>query len=491
MSAALSPEQQAAFDQLQVGISYDQWVWYQARRIDGRYLTHSVAALLIYDFFITLGEEIRYVWLTKPRFSFAKALWFLNRYIPLASVCIRIWAMAYMFPPKAVVILRYNSQHGPGWYVFKASPRLLFMTKHQVSVAVVDVLLMLRVWALYNGSRKVMWYLIAIFFIGFPAAIAIRQVPPIPSIPLVTAAPKTVTICKRSPPSELFSLYTMALAIETVIFAMVIYKAWGQQFKQSTPILTVLVRDGALYYAAITAVLAFMIAATMIPILYQAIADANLNVPLSSLACNRLILSLRGTYFKAGGGDAETLTSSHGMLGRPRKGSGYSRDIHLENIHVTSPSTSTPLRGLVSSDIRSQGGPTSPSTPGPARRHSKSRSLADMYNLHNQGGGGGTSPASPNSFVAKVTITQTKKVMDDDGYEYEVTSPKSAARARRTEGTKGIDWWDLYEESDRDRDLEQQGDIPRVYDTRVGYYHSGKEDEPSSSPEGSGVGRAS
>jgi hypothetical protein len=38
MSAALSPEQQAAFEQLQVGISYDQWVWFQARRLDGRYV---------------------------------------------------------------------------------------------------------------------------------------------------------------------------------------------------------------------------------------------------------------------------------------------------------------------------------------------------------------------------------------------------------------------------------------------------------------------
>jgi hypothetical protein len=177
------------------------------------------------------------------------------------------------------------------------------------------------------------------------------------------------------------------------------------------------------------------------------------------------------------------------MLGRPRKGSGYSRDIHLENIHVTSPSSSVPLRGLVSSDIRSQPGPSSPSTPALGRRHSKSRSLAELYNnFHNQPGT--TSPASPNSFVAKVTVTQTKRVTDDDGYEFEVASPKSAARARRRDGAKNIDWWDLYEESDKERDLEQQANRPRVYDTRVGYHHDGKEDELSSSLEGSGVGRA-
>ena len=38
---------------------------------------------------------------------------------------------------------------------------------------------MLRVWALYNGSRRVMWVLIAVFAIGLPSAIAIRKVPPL------------------------------------------------------------------------------------------------------------------------------------------------------------------------------------------------------------------------------------------------------------------------------------------------------------------------
>ncbi|KAG8808665.1 hypothetical protein FRC17_003855, partial [Serendipita sp. 399] len=251
-----------------------------------------MATLLWYDFFLTLGEEAQYVWKTKPYFSVAKVLWFLASDIdastprpfahPLLRTDIGHW--------RAFVCV-YGQWHISNQPNLRTSDlaiqeRLLISNDRcdialqftawsgMFNIAIVDILLMLRVWALYNGSRRVMWFLIAVFVIGLPSAIAIRKVPPLPSIPLIKPAPQTLTGCKRSPPSELFSLFTMALAIDTIIFAMVIIKAWGKKFRSSTPVLTVLVRDGALYYAAITAILVFMIAATMIPILYQPVADA-------------------------------------------------------------------------------------------------------------------------------------------------------------------------------------------------------------------------
>lgn len=49
----------------------------------------------------------------------------------------------------------------------------------QFNIAIVDILLMLRVWALYNGSKRIAWILVGIFCVGMPAAIAIRKVPPL------------------------------------------------------------------------------------------------------------------------------------------------------------------------------------------------------------------------------------------------------------------------------------------------------------------------
>ncbi|KAG8828303.1 hypothetical protein FRC19_008419 [Serendipita sp. 401] len=331
------------------------------------------------------------------------------------------------------------------------------------NIAVVDVLLMLRVWALYNGSRRVMWFLIGVLVIGLPAAIAIRKVPPLPSIPLITPAPQSLTICKRSPPSELFSLFTMALAIETVIFSMVIIKAWGKQFRSSTPVLTVLIRDGALYYAAITGVLAFMIAATMIPILYQPVADANLNIPLCSLACNRLVLSLRGAYFRASG-QGQTTLASYDITNRPNfavnpnstfNTKNQSRDIQLDSIHVTSPQTSTPLkRGDLDEYDWVPASARSPISPDRSSVENSSRATQRRPSLIRKGSTStGDDPLHRRPSVVRwdpshVKVTQTHTVHDDDGVDltYDIPSPEvDTAHKEGFERTHGLDWWDTRE----------------------------------------------
>ncbi|KIM25631.1 hypothetical protein M408DRAFT_331011 [Serendipita vermifera MAFF 305830] len=398
-------------------------------------------------------------------------MWFLNRYLPLACVCVRIWAMAYAVPPDIVckVAIQFTAWTG------------------LVSVAIVDILLMLRVWALYNGSRFVKWFLIGVFVVGFPAAIGVRQAPPVAGIPLVTPAPLSLTVCRRSPPSELFSLFTMATVIDTIIFGMVIYRAGGQRFRSQTPMLAVLVRDGALYYAAITAVLLFMIAATFIPLLYQPVADANLNVPLSALACSRLILSLRGVYFRQGDGartDMQTISTTYQPKNRPPHSTRAEDDIRLGNIR--SPALRSDFQGggisrsnrrddpLKSMDYdwepesytsrndveRGSLGDTN------ASKHSRrrSRSMADMFPSNRE--------LSPQFGVpaAQVTVTRTTTAVADDGVPFEfpadnhVEKPRLPSQPEETKG--GMDWWDSSDGTD-------SGAPSRtgVFETRVGYRH--------------------
>lgn len=422
MNGLVTLEQQAALDSL--GVTKDQFVFYHARRIDGRYLTQAVACLLIYDFLLTFGEEVQYIWKAVPRFSLATGLWFLNRYWSLASVCLRVWAMSNAVPPPIVcnVAIQITAWSG------------------LINIAIVDILLMLRVWALYNGSRFIKWVLIGVFVVSFPTAIGLRKAPPVTGLPLVTPAPDSLTVCHRSHPSELFSLFTMALLIDTVIFGMVIYKAGGQKPRSQTPMLSVLVRDGALYYAAITAVLAFMIAATFIPILYQPVADSNLNIPLSTLACNRLILSLRGVYFR---GDAAhsgipTVTISYRVATnwtqnsvRAEPGDAYLHTVrspNLKNDFQLGALHSSARRGdhqaqSVDLDWDQQADRMSAEAkrvnPPSASVHSRMPSFTDSY--PNRGATSPTlSPTSGVPLIVQVTVTRKKRAVTDGGVELDL-----------------------------------------------------------------------
>ncbi|CCA74685.1 hypothetical protein PIIN_08636 [Serendipita indica DSM 11827] len=498
MTTTLSPEQQAGLNAL--GVTLEQFQFYHARRIDGRYLTQSMATLLLYDFLLTFADEVRYVWQTKPAFSVAKVLWFLNRYWPLASVFVRIWAMAYARPTQAayvnlketnrpiehhtVAVLPFNSPPGAAW---------------SINIAIVDVLLMLRVWALYNGSRKVMWILIAIFAIGLPSAIAIRGVPPLPTIPLVTPAPRSLTVCKRSPPSELFSLFTMALAIDTVIFAMVIVKAWGKKFRSQTPVLTVLIRDGALYYAAITAVLVFMITATMVPVLYQPVADANLNIPLCSLACNRLILSLRGVYFKAANAQQTTIPTMD-LTSRPRMvNNNTTRDIQLD--HLASPRSANPFIGRYKGEDEYDWVPSSTAT---AATTTEREGVVDISSGgHARRHSIGRTQASVKWRPAQVTVTQTQTVFGDDGVDLAVHLPAEDLAAvgntpnqseplahsggksayHQHQQSKGLDWWDMRSENDS-RSPTEHSMLSRGGSTGNGAYRTVRQDRIDEEHEG-------
>jgi len=55
--------------------------------------------------------------------------------------------------------------------------------------------------------------------------------------------------------------------------------------------------------------LIFTLVSTVVQPLFLPTSDANFIVPILSVACNRLILSLRGLYFAAGTPDEDTLTT--------------------------------------------------------------------------------------------------------------------------------------------------------------------------------------
>ncbi|KAG8836684.1 hypothetical protein FRB91_008537, partial [Serendipita sp. 411] len=110
---------------------------------------------------------------------------------------------------------------------------------------------MLRVWALYERSRKIGIALSLLFVVGLSASFALRKSDP-GRIKFAPTFPDSLTVCSRSSPNEYFFLYGIGLIIETTIFVLLVKRAWPHVAGPlKTPVVNALLTQGTAYYVAV------------------------------------------------------------------------------------------------------------------------------------------------------------------------------------------------------------------------------------------------
>jgi hypothetical protein len=118
---------------------------------------------------------------------------------------------------------------------------------------------MLRLWALYERDKVFGAFLSVVFLVGLGIALAIREIQPPDDFRLVHEgsvlpisetrhlirfeAPESLTICKRSSPSELFFLYAIVLFVETLTFGLLLRKVWQLSETGVAPIVRTMLRQ--------------------------------------------------------------------------------------------------------------------------------------------------------------------------------------------------------------------------------------------------------
>ncbi|EJC98999.1 uncharacterized protein FOMMEDRAFT_23360 [Fomitiporia mediterranea MF3/22] len=120
------------------------------------YAAVAGAALLAYDYFLTLDAEIDFVW--HSRWSFAKMLFFILRYSAFLGSGANM-TMSY--------ISTLFQDHLCG--SFDSASKVLMM----ITVFVSELVMVIRVCALYNGSRQVLVFLIALTMCATASTITI------------------------------------------------------------------------------------------------------------------------------------------------------------------------------------------------------------------------------------------------------------------------------------------------------------------------------
>ncbi|KAF7316767.1 hypothetical protein HMN09_00409800 [Mycena chlorophos] len=189
-------------------------------------------SILIWDHFITLGDEIQFIWLRKKTYS--SYLFFVVRYLGLLSNI-----------PIPVFSFVTVSQHICTEYSF-AHQLLLVATQ-----VIVSIVMILRVFALYNRSKPLLCFLVFIGAVFLGVCIWAERGQ---HATIVSVLPGCHMSIDDITGYHLSSSWIGLFLFDAIVFSLTLHKTikTRQEVGLDAPLRLhmLLVRDGALYFAA-------------------------------------------------------------------------------------------------------------------------------------------------------------------------------------------------------------------------------------------------
>ncbi|EJD06542.1 uncharacterized protein FOMMEDRAFT_17066 [Fomitiporia mediterranea MF3/22] len=201
-----------------------------------QYMTLSGCSLLLYDYFLTLNQEIELIW--KAPLSTITLIFLVNRYtIPLILAVDIYDRLGLANPPSVAVCKVWVWLEG---YLTVAS----FMSMH--------ALVAMRVHALFGGGKRVKMMLWAAWIVYAVLTLILLSVGLSHGQSSLTVEPYFNT-CYEEISSILWTVWLPSIFLESLMFTMTTLKAI-REARQNLyhPISSILYRDGILYFLAIS-----------------------------------------------------------------------------------------------------------------------------------------------------------------------------------------------------------------------------------------------
>ncbi|KAI0078632.1 hypothetical protein K474DRAFT_1770934 [Panus rudis PR-1116 ss-1] len=211
----------------------------------------SVAAsltILYYDWLLTLPEEIRLFW--KHKFSATSLLYYINRYASLLAH-VPVGIEFYTVIPEESSSFKLNSP------AHVNDSRKKLQAFHQLfsalSILITAVLLTLRTYALYGHSRIVLISLVTYMIVGFGVviwAILMGEHLPGPDVCMVLSGSRACKSVLSDKQTFYLAIDLMAaMSYDIIIFCLTLYKCLRYRKHTSNRLITLMMRDGTMYFA--------------------------------------------------------------------------------------------------------------------------------------------------------------------------------------------------------------------------------------------------
>ncbi|KAF8525008.1 hypothetical protein JB92DRAFT_3140432 [Gautieria morchelliformis] len=205
-----------------------------------QYYLVSSLALLFYEHLLTLGDEVRYIW--SNRVTLAGLLFYVTRYF--VPICMSVIT--------AVVTTKW------GETVCKTLGPLELAVFTVIGTAS-SILLLLRVYALYNHNKWTLGYLSSVIVIQLVVSTFVYAFPghgPLPAPPIDVPAFQG---CLYLPSPRLkdgaYIPFILELTYDVSIIGLIVAKSWKDRalngLRDQGGILRIIVKDGIIYFLVI------------------------------------------------------------------------------------------------------------------------------------------------------------------------------------------------------------------------------------------------
>ncbi|EMD34877.1 hypothetical protein CERSUDRAFT_117073 [Gelatoporia subvermispora B] len=258
------------------------------------FVTNEVAVaattFLVWDTIIHIGDEVEYVW-SRGSISWIQFSYVFVRHIPYLA-------------QGAILTLVAAPQSGRTWASMSCEDWIIaqFAMVEAITLAV-EAVLIIRVYAMYNCSRLILFTILFLFTIEVAAMITILSI----AIPGVDFSDTCLII---SAPSILSSYWICSLVFETVLFALTLVKFFRSVAVRlgKRSVLFVLVRDGIWAYAIIFVIM--LLNTLMYHLAHNALAGICFfpEISVMSFAGSHVLLNLRRLAIQSNRRELTTLT---------------------------------------------------------------------------------------------------------------------------------------------------------------------------------------
>lgn len=233
---------------------------------------------LSWDIVITLDAEIEYIW--KSRWNTIRVLYMIARYFSLVTI-----------GTHSIILFHPTISLSSCNVALRVS-----VTLTVVGIASTMLLLLLRVWVMWDKSLWVLFPLLALYT-GVQIIPVVLLVPSVYRMNAIeNPLPGILTGCTTPFTAEFpwFRPLLCGLAYETTLFGLTVYQAW-RSYKacMQIPLLTHLAKDGAVYFLVVVVTILLTLIGTTNTKTLPAAMNSGMFLGVTSSMCCRLVLRLR------------------------------------------------------------------------------------------------------------------------------------------------------------------------------------------------------
>ncbi|KAJ7107227.1 hypothetical protein C8R43DRAFT_1243715 [Mycena crocata] len=264
--------------------------------VEGRSFALASFILVLWDYFITLDAEVQHFW--SGQWSISRILFLLNRYFTLGLLtcaCLSMIDWWELMPLAAFA----------SWWIsipVFSHPSCDFALRINFplnlgALAIIQGILILRLWYLFKGSRTAQYSLLVAFVwcTGGSVATLILQFPQLHSH-LVNMPKRGLSFCADPPPSQFWLVFVPSFVLHGILsLFMVVRVVKNVRTSKHLPLLKRCVRDGGFLYMVIFFSVSFSISAAIVgvsPSVGVVAMFSNFMLALLSICVSRVILHL-------------------------------------------------------------------------------------------------------------------------------------------------------------------------------------------------------